>query len=107
MTETQAHEFVARWNRIIFPRRVRTEAETIREVRRRLFIVMFFTFLLVFISLWISIRIPQIGSKMSLAGIFNFLLFSFSIWQILRLRQARRVLDQSQTVNRESQIING
>jgi hypothetical protein len=102
MTETEAHAFVARWNRIILPRRMRTEYETIREVRQRLLIVMIGTFLLVSISLWISIRFPQIIGKMSIAGVFNFSLFAFSIWQILRLRQARRVLDQSQIVNPKS-----
>jgi hypothetical protein len=102
MTETEAHAFVARWNRIIFPRRARTEIETIREVRWRLFLVMFFTFLLVSMFLCISIRIPQISGKMSIAGVFNFSLFVFSVWQILRLRQARRVLDQSQIVNQKS-----
>jgi hypothetical protein len=102
MTEAQAQQFVARWNRMIFPRRVRTEIETIREVRRRLFLVMFFTFLLVSMFLWISIRIPQIGGKMSIAVVFNFSIFAFSVWQTLRLRQARRILDQSQIVNQKS-----
>jgi hypothetical protein len=99
MTEAEAHKFVARWNGFILPRRVRTEDETIREVGRRLLLVVFLAFILTSCSVYVCILISQISGHMLVSVVFNFSIFSFSIWQTLRLRQARRALDQSQISN--------
>jgi hypothetical protein len=101
MTEAQAHQFVARWNRIIFPRRVRTEAETIREVRFRLLFFTSITFLFA-IGLGLFLIFSRQIFPVIVPEILHFCLSIFGIWNIFLLRQARYILDQSQIANRKS-----
>ncbi len=91
MTNTQAHQFVARWRRILVPWFAKTEAEVLRDMERSCIGMAgggFLIFLLVSTqakesSLWLAIAI--------IAGVQ--LLFSFGM--VLRCRSAKRALAQS------------
>jgi hypothetical protein len=96
MTEEKAHQFVAHWNDIIFPGRVKTEDEIFRAVARRLLLVKIITIPYLIISFWMLVRSPQkMTGFMWVLEFFILSMFSFAVWQSLRLRQARRLLDKS------------
>ena len=105
MTEAQAHKFVIWWKQRIHPRRIRTNEETIRELMFRLKILTPITFLIVIGLAWFlacshepfNHLLPVIT-----AAILNYFVLILEVLNIFLVRQARRILCQSQIVNPKS-----
>jgi hypothetical protein len=83
MTETQAHKFIERWERISFPLkwRAKTEAQAAHRLK----------------GLLIGLICGAIGVMLTSPDDFTievcaFLIFSFLFWQYWRSRKACRVL---------------
>ena len=98
MTEAQAHQFVARWRRVLVLWKARTEAEAIRDLRWS-----FFGGMIVSVCMFAGVA-PEIGkSEFALVlALIGILMFGVSLLFLLHLRQVCRSLDQSQIVNRKS-----
>jgi hypothetical protein len=103
MTETEAHEFVSRWNSFLIPRKDRTEAEKIRAMERYCRIVFILGPLL--LGIFIVCFLP-LHSKWFVFDFILLLVLGLTdllvLWLHYRLKAIRRVLNQSQIVNRKS-----
>jgi hypothetical protein len=91
MTNTQAHQFVARWRRILIPWFAKTEAEALRDIERSCIGMAGGSFLM----LSISANNMTNSSSSRLLLILPAAMFFYSIPMIFRCRKARRVLSQS------------
>ena len=91
MTNTQAHQFVARWRRILIPWFAKTETEALRDMERSC-IGMLGGAVLIFVMT--STRIKESSFHLAIA-ILAGVLFLFSFAMVLRCRKARRALGQS------------
>jgi|SRR5208283_2831674 hypothetical protein len=97
MTAAQAHEFVARWNCILIPKKARTETETIRALNLYFGPVTAITFAACIFFL-------QRGSDvfhLAVALLFG-LTATRKLWLWFRIKEVRRALEQSQIGNRKS-----
>jgi hypothetical protein len=105
MTEAQAHKFVTWWKQRIRPRRIRTNEETVRELMFRLKIFTPITFLAVIGLAWFLAcshdsfhhLLPVV-----IAVMLNYCVLIFEVLNIFLLRQAHRILCQSQIANPKS-----
>jgi hypothetical protein len=103
MTEVEAHEFIARWNCFLIPRKTRTEAEAIRVMDQYCRIVFILGPLLlgIFIVCFFSLQPRFLIIDFILLLILG-LADVFVLWSHSRLKEVRRVLGYSQIVNRKS-----
>ena len=98
MTESQAHQFIARWSRRFVTWKARNEIEQLRDLERSCigmsagsFMILVMTASQVKGSAFLQVIAMVLGGQ---------LLFSFVM--LLRCREARRALDQSSIVNPKS-----
>lgn len=91
MTNTQAHQFVARWRRILIPWFAKTETEALRDMERSC-IGMLGGAVLVFVMASTRMSGSFVWQAVAILGGVAFL---FALVLVLRCRSARRALCQS------------
>ena len=98
MSETEAHNFVAKWQRLLGSSKTGIEAETIRLMRRRSY-----TSVACCIGIALLTRLHPEPSAIELGlAVFYTLVCGFSVWMIMRLHNVRLALGQTNSANRSS-----
>ena len=100
MTEAEAHQFIQRWDRNIFPWRAETEFKVIRRLQT------FFAGGMLAMFGWMGAansEMRHLDFYFGLANwIFALVACVFSFWLYVHLREASRALGYSQIANHKS-----
>jgi hypothetical protein len=100
MAETEAHQFIERWDRKIFPRRTQSEIRVVQRLQKVSAAFMFAAFGPMCVSV-AQMRHSDFYFGLTI-GILALVTFSFSFWLYAHLREASRLLGYSQFANRKS-----